>query len=132
MSSDNSKFLLELYDSLKNYTKPKVCILMIRPHFIKFKICSKNKYCCYEGYLSDCILINSEEKYNELIKQISKDKQFSYLVDFISKTKMSITFKGVFIGLVNDNNVFPIIIDNSDLSFEFLSQDNKVIFKNYI
>ncbi len=131
MSSDISRFILELYDSLKDYKKPKVCIFQIKPQYIKVKIFESNeKYNMYEGYLSDCILIDSEDEYNKLINQIARDKEFSYLVDYISRTNMGKTFKGIFIGLVKKDNVFPIIIDSPNLRFEILGQTNNLIFKH--
>ena len=131
MSSDISRFISELYDSLKDYKKPKVCIFQIKPQYIKIKMFESNeKYNLYEGYLSDCILIDSQEEYNKLINQITKDKEFSYLVEYISKTEMAKTFNGLFIGLVKKDNVFPIIIDSPNLNFEILTQTNNLIFKN--
>ena len=133
MKSNFSKIVLELYDSLKYYKKPKVCILEIKPQYLKIKFYESNeKYNLFEGYLSDCILIDSKEKYNKLINQIIKDKEISYLVEYISKTEMAKTFNGIFIGLVTRDNAFPIIIDNINQNFEILDQSNNLIFKHII
>lgn len=83
---DISNYLLYLYKIINKYATPIVSILDIRLQRIKIRLFNSKMDETYEGYLTDCLLINSEEKYKNPMEGIYNDPYNSNLIELISKT----------------------------------------------
>ncbi|VVU95705.1 hypothetical protein CPAV1605_1460 [seawater metagenome] len=128
--SDINSFISTLFHILEPYTKPKVCLFEIKPNFVTIKLSNmKNNEEIYKGFLSDCILINSKEKYDKLIKELNNNSNFGFVIELMEKSVLSKTFTGIFIGIINSNDVYPIIIDDFNKNIEITNPNKEIIFK---